>query len=186
MTERKRRSMSWSACKEAIAGWPAPGLVDLIRELYALNPENRRFLHSRLRPEAAKENLDQAIGVVKTILNCAGEPGGRFSQAAIKRVVDQFAKASGNPAAVADLLIADLEIALPIFSAVGDYEPLVDNIYSTMRRLDKLLSSLPIEIAGAFVPRISRLALTWNNKFGYGISDELGEFAREWQARTGK
>ena len=68
MTERKRRSMSWSACKEAMAGWPAPGLVDLIRELYALNPENRRFLHSRLRPEAMKENLDQAIGAVKTIL----------------------------------------------------------------------------------------------------------------------
>jgi len=186
MTERKRRSMSWSACKEAMAGWPAPGLVDLIHELYALNPENRRFLHSRLRPEAAKENLNQAIDAVKKILNSAGEPGGRFSQAAIKRVVDQFAKASGNPAAVAALLITDLEIALPILRAIGDYEPLIDNLYSTLRRLDKLLSSLPIEIAAHFVPRISQLALTWNNTFGYGISDELGEFAREWQARTGK
>jgi hypothetical protein len=94
------------------------------------------------------------------------------------------AKASGNPAAVADVLIADLEIALPILRAVGDYEPLVDNIYSTMRRLDKLLSDLPIEIVAGLVPRISQLALKWNNKFGYGVSDELGEFAREWQART--
>jgi hypothetical protein len=43
-------------------------------------------------------------------------------------VVDQFAKASGNPAAVADLLIAYLEISLPILRAVGNYEPLVDNV----------------------------------------------------------
>jgi hypothetical protein len=178
--------MSWPACKKAMAGWSAPGLVDLIRELYALNPENRRFLHSRLRPEAAKENLDQTIAEVKRILKSAGEPGGRFSQAAVKRVVDQFAKASGNHAAVADLLIADLEIALPTLWAIGDYEPLVDNVYSTMRRLDKLLSDLPIEIVAGFVPRISQLALTWNGKFGYGISDELGEFAREWRARTEK
>jgi hypothetical protein len=69
---------------------------------------------------------------------------------------------------------------------IGDYEPLVDNVYSTTRRLDKLLSNLPTEIVVGFVPRISRLAIIWNGKFGYGISDELGEFARLRQARTEK
>jgi hypothetical protein len=130
--------------------------------------------------DAAKRKLRQALA-----------PGaimkGGFSGREMKRVIDQYAKATDDAGAVADLLMTDLEASIAAFSDVGDFPRLVDHIYATLDHLDRVLPRLPAPAADPILSRATALARRWENKFGYGISDELVAYAANWNAsRIGK
>ena len=101
-TERKpAAAQGWGACKRALKDWPRPGVVALVQELYRLSDENRRYLHARLLTEHAAESLAAAVKAVKQMISADVVFRGRFRHADVKRIIDQFGKASDDPAAVA-------------------------------------------------------------------------------------
>jgi hypothetical protein len=184
MAKRKRNSTSWAACKAAIKNWPAPGLRELIHELYQLSDDNRRFPHGRLLPQAAAQTLGEATAALKRLTSVSSVWNDEFRHADAKRVVDQFAKATDDKAAVAQLLLADLEMSFKTFSEVGDFEPMVDHLYASLNRLDKLLSAVPAATLPPLVQRLVDIAARWGADFGYGISDELSGVAADWRQRV--
>ena len=186
MAKRKSAATSWAACKAMLTERPAPALIALIHELYNASDENRRFLHARLLPEAAGQTLAEAERALKRLVSTAAVWNGSFRHADAKRVVDQFAKAADDPALVADLLLADLEMSFQTFSEVGDFEPIVDHLYSSLRRLDKTLVRLPPASLVSRASRLNRIAERWGAEFGYGISDEVTAFAYEWNERAAR
>ncbi|HEY2588871.1 MAG TPA: hypothetical protein VGI81_24220 [Tepidisphaeraceae bacterium] len=186
MARRKPAAASWAQCKTVLKDWPKPGLISLIHELYNASEENRRFLHARLLPQAAGQTLAEAERAIKRLLSVSAAFNGRFRHADAKRVVDQFEKATDDPALVADLLLADLEMSYKTFSEIGDDVPIVDHIYSTMNRLEKTLARLPPGFLVSRASRLNRLAERWDGQFGYGLSDELVAFAADWNERAGK
>lgn len=177
MAKRKTSKTNWPACKAVINDWPVSQLSDLLHELYNLNEENRRFLGARLVP--AKASLDEARSELKNILSASSVYDGNFKYADAKRIIDQYAKASRDPIAVTDLLCSDLEMSLASLRQVGDFSNLVDHFYASMARLGKLIAKLPNPSQRALAKHIGDLAKKWNGKFGYGISDELNDFAAE-------
>ncbi len=184
MGKAKRSAINWSACKAAIKSWPAPELTELVHELYKLSPENQRFLHARLVPEASQQTIDQIKNALRRVLSPSSVYNDRFSHAETKKIVDQFARAADDPASVADVLIADLGMAFQTFQTVGDFEPIVDHLYATLYRLDKVLATLPREQLIRLIGPIDQLAEAWGDKFGYGISDEMHECAENWRHRV--
>jgi hypothetical protein len=184
MAKSRKSSIGWGACKAAMRDWPRPGVLALVKELYDLSDENRRFLHARLLPDQSEQTLDQTKQKLKRMLSVEAVFGDRFQHGQIKRLIDQYAKATDDPGALADLLITDLEAGFATFSQVGDFEPMVDHLYATLERLDKCLETLPRETLTVLVPRLTDLAAKWGAEFGYGISDELSGFAADWDERV--
>jgi hypothetical protein len=164
--------------------WPRAGLVALVQELYRLSDDNRNFLHARLLPEQAGRSRDDIKRKLERLLTPQVVYNGKFSHTALKRVIDQFEKATDDPAAVADLILADIDEALDTFAYVGDFEPIVDHVYAMMQRLEKLLKQLGKDEARPVVTTLSQVAARWDGKFGYGVSDELMAMASDWQEWT--
>jgi hypothetical protein len=185
MAERKRNPGGWAACKRALAEWPLTGVLGLLRELYDLSPENRAFLQARLLP---REAAGKAAGAVERRLRGMASRsavcGGSFRHVDMKRVVDQFAKGTDDPALVAQVLISDLESSCATFEAVGDFPPLVDHLLAVITRLYKLLPTVPRPRLAPLAERLARLADAYRLSFGYGVSDEPGGLADSWTARA--
>jgi len=183
MAKRKQRVASWAACKRAMADWPRPGVVALVKELYDLSDDNRRFLHTRLLTNLTDYNIEDARRAVQKLVTPTVVFNDRFRHADLKRVVDQYFKATGNPAGVASVLVADVDASLHTFREVGDFEPLVDHVYASMARLHKSLEQLDPETARPIVEELEKVANRYSGEFGWGMSDELEGLATEWADR---
>jgi hypothetical protein len=185
MATRKKNSASWAACKQAMSKWPRAGVVALVQELYRLNPQNRRFLHARLLQKEGGASPEQAAKEIRKLVSTSAVFNGRFRHADVKRVVDEYAKGSGDAAGVAGLLVGDIEASCSTFSQVGDFEPMVDHVYTSMERLHQTLEKLEPAQARPVAKALAVVASRWSGEFGYGLSDELDGLAAEWQDRLG-
>ena len=181
------RTDGWSACKRVLKDWPRPGVVALVQELYRLSDENRRFLHGRLLSTAGQTNeaaVADTIKAVRRLMTPSAIWNGRFRHVDVKRIIDRFAKAVDNdPAALGEVLLADLDAACQTLGDAGDYEPLVDHIYATMERLDECLQLLSPDAATPLVARLGGIASRWGASFGWGVSDELAGMAEYWREK---
>src|SRR2546421_12652037 len=110
MAMSKKSSVGWGACKAAMRDWPRPGVIALLKELYELSDDNRRFLHARLLPDKAEQTLDETKRKLERMLSVQTVYADDFKHAQIKRVVDQYAKATDDPAAVGVLLLPHLRV----------------------------------------------------------------------------
>ena len=185
MAKGTGKAASWAACKRVLARWPRPGLLALVQELYKLGEENRRFLHTRLLDEFGESNLNEIRAQIEKLVSPSAVYRDRFSHTDVKRLIDQYAKAGGDPAGVAGLLVADIAATCATFAEVGDFEPLVDHAYASMDRLHKTLESLDAAAARPVAETLSVVASRWSDRFGYGLSDELDGLAAEWRDRLG-
>jgi hypothetical protein len=169
-----------------IAGWARPGVVALVKELYDLSDDNRRFLHARLLESLpADYHVEDARRAIEKLVNPTAVYNGRFRHADVKRVVEQYAKASGNDAGLAELLIGDLEATLETFRTVGDYEALADHALWSLDRLHRTLEAVDADTARRLVESLAGLAERFRGAFGWGVSDELAGLAAEWRHRLG-
>jgi hypothetical protein len=187
MAERRKRATTdnWSACKRVLKDWPRPGVVALVRELYQLSDDNRRFLHARLLAAVDKTRaIDDTAKVVRRMLKPQNVWNGRVRHGDVKRVIDRFEKGADDAAAVAHVLLADLDEALQTFAEVGDYEPIVKHIYATMTRLEECLKLRDVPAATPLVDTLVALGRRWADRFGWGVSDELLGMAEYWRERV--
>jgi len=180
---KKPPKPGWGKCKATIKNWPRPGVVALVKELYDLSEENRTFLHARLLPQHMGETLERSKRKLRSMLSVSTAWNNHFRHVDVKRFIDRFEKASDDPAAVADLLVTDLEAGFATLAEIGDYEEMVDHLYATLSRLEEMLEIVPRESRVALIERLNALAEKWGAEFGYGISDELVGFAQFWSGR---
>ena len=185
MAKRTKNPGGWAACKRTLADWPLTGVVNLLRELHDLSPENRAFLQARLLPgEAAGDAAAAVERRLGGMITRSAVHHGRFRHADLKRIVDQFEKGTDDPALVARVLVSDLEASCQTFDDVGDFTPLADHLLAVTYRLHKLLPTVPPARLPPLVERVATLASTYARSFGYGVSDELMDLAKVWTARA--
>lgn len=183
-SRKPARTESWSGIKSILKDWPRPGVVELIHELYDLSDDNRRFLHARLLVTGnAAPPIAETVKVLQRMLKPSEFWNGHFRHIELKRVVDKFEKAIGDPAAVAEVLLTDLAAALQTFSEIGDDETIVDHIYATMKRLHDNLQILDLPTAAPLIYTMGRLAEQWADRFGWGVSDEFLGMAFDWREK---
>jgi hypothetical protein len=185
-SDQRKPTAGWSACKQAVSKWPRPGLIALVQELYRLSDDNRRFLQARLLPKQTEQAMQAAERKLRQIVSKSSVFSNRFRHADMKRVVDQFQKASDNITAVARLLLVDLDASLETFSEVGNDELLADHVLASIERLHGCLERIDAEDEWRvpIVERLTKLGSRWSKSFGYGVSDELYGLAQEWAERV--
>lgn len=195
----------WSACSESLQSWSKAGVVGLLKELHGLSPENRALIEARVivagsseggteqqqRGNAVRAKLvEEAKGKLRKLVSTDVVYRDRFSHAAMKKVVDQLAKALPDDVLLAEVLIEDLRASLATFKQVGDDEKMVDHIYSVMHRLEKVMKqaeafagrTVMVGLAGQLV----ELGKKYKGEFGYGVSDELWGWSLDTMERVEK
>jgi len=175
------RTYSWNEVKRRIHGSDAGQLLELIRDLYQLNSDNRRFLEARFLMSEA--NLERYRRLVSEAI--FPDPFGRrtTSIAEAKRLIREYEKATGDPVGVIELKLTFLEQGTNQALEFGcDDDQYFGALTSMVSSAIESLRKLPDDVKHRHIPRLENLRdrgsrLGW----GYGdfLHDALDEFILE-------
>jgi len=172
-TSKSPTSPSWTGVKRLLAHASPAELMKLLRELYDLSPENRRFLQARFLSPTGE------IDVFRRQIRDALWPDA-FSRrpasiAAAKRVIHLYARATGDEVGTLDLRLTFLEYGTAYAVDVGlDDERYFDSLMSMVDQVVGSLGRMPAEAAEQFHPRLAHL-LDRGSHLGWGYGDYLQE-----------
>jgi hypothetical protein len=170
---RVKKSESWSQLKQRLRGVGNADLLDVVRDLYSLNSENRRFLEARFlssngQIEHYRELISNAV---------YPDPFSRrpISITAAKRFIREYEQATHDPVGTLDLRLTFVEKgtdqAVDLGYEDGQYfaalESMLDLVLESMRRL-------PNEVHDRYLPRLTSLR-DRGRKLGWGYGDFLRE-----------
>lgn len=165
---------SWRAIKTSLAGMDANSLISLIHDLYALNKENKEYLQGRVGGEAAYASLrENAAKKIKHEFF----PERRFGKARIapvKKGIDEYKKATGDPIGTADLTLQFIEQFVKLCREYGGEEQSkLDALSVAMKELLKILESCPAIIEVLNIEERLAAAKKDASYFGFGIEDKI-------------
>jgi hypothetical protein len=182
----KPKNPGWNDCKKTIANWPHKGLMALVQELFQLSDDNRRFLIARLAPQQQAVVLEEAKKKIVRLYRGYASLSNRFSSRDVYRVLDQFAKAVDDGAAVTELTIAAMAAGLEVFMQFGGGdESMVDHLYVLLGWIRELLPYLEPESQEARVRELMEVSDRWTGAIGYGLADEIDGETAEWCEKLG-
>ena len=96
MPKPTAKPRSWSAARSRLATWEQPALLDLLRDLYAGNSDNRDFIHARTQGGSGGAALESCRAkVVEQFFSEKGGPGElRLGEA--RKAIRTYRKATGD------------------------------------------------------------------------------------------
>lgn len=174
----------WKNISKQIESLTNKDLVRLVRDLYATNDDNSKFLAARFLKDKAstKKYKDQIRAAIYPDYNY-GNSDVRIRDA--KKAISEFEKATHNPRQTLDLMIYFLEVGTEAMEAFGmDYEEFFDSMESMFRRVFTRLKGKDQKLLPVFLKRLRHLEqASRDTGYGYGDSladmmEDLGESAR--------
>jgi hypothetical protein len=179
MARRQPQSQpTWTEVKAKLADFDRPGLLALIRDLYAAHKDNRTFLHARfglgqdvLAPY--KEALDRWLW--PDVL--------RNQDASVmkaKLAISSYRKAVGDPAGLAELMVFYCERAVGFCSDIGyQDDAYFDALLSIFEQALKTIARLSASDRNALIARLDRVRPI-SHDFGYGVGDAMDSLLAQY------
>lgn len=178
MPIKKRKSKSqqpiWSDVKVKLADYDRNALLVIVHDLYAANPDNRAFLHTRL--ELGENLLEPYKEIIDRWLWPNIARGENCSVTQAKQAIASYKRAtSADPAGLAELMTFYCEQA----SGFADNFGLQDGNYfeALVRMFDQAAASantLPPANRDELLSRLSDVRDVCHN-FGYAVGDNMDD-----------
>ena len=176
----KSRGSSWSDLKAELAQFDRTGLLGLLKDLYALRPENRAFLAARLG--VGSDPLSPYKIVISRWIYPDLMRGQDVSVAKAKKAIADYRKAVGRPEGMAELCIFYCEEATRLLGDCGMED---EAYYSALVRMFEQALSVLAELAVAerdeMLKRLDAVRGSLHGT-GWGVSDAMNEI---WHDRGG-
>ena len=163
---------TWSHLKPHLQQLSKEQLVALLRELYALNADNKAFLATRFIPTAPEQIAAPYRKVISQVFNPdRGHPSLQLSAA--RKALNDFRKACNDPLPLIDFMLFYVEEGVVCTRTYGDIDaPFYSSLLSVYRSAAELTSKLPPAQAEVFQPRF--LAIIRDTRMiGWGFHDGL-------------
>ncbi len=182
--------MKWSELKRILEGLPRQALIDLLKGLYRLSPQNKAWLTARFAPpQANREYFDRSR---QRVIRLVYDPQRKFPSMPrfrdAKKVISEYKKAAGDPAGTLDLMLTCVERGHAFTKDVGDIDiPFYEALINTLERFTRDLQRLP-DWPGLyetrFRQRLLALAATADIGWGYGdaVQEIVGQLDADWEA----
>lgn len=151
-------------------------LISLIHDLYALNKENKEFLQGRIGGKEAYKSLrENAAKKIKHEF-FPDRGFGKARIAPVKKAIQGYKKATGDPIGTADLTLLFIEQFVKYCRQYGDIEEAkLDSLSVAMKELYKILETCPaISDVLTIDDRLIQVKFD-ASYFGYGIEYEIDE-----------
>jgi len=168
-----KKKGSWSDVKTALKSKTTGEQIDLVRDLYRLSTDNRRFLHTRLL-DPSVEFAEYRRQVADSI---APDPfgRGRISIAEAKSAIRAYRDASGDMAGTLDLMLVFVESGTEYCVDLGlDDEAYIDSLASMLDTALGMLGNMTPDKRTAFLSRLKRIA-DRARCVGWGWGDFAGD-----------
>jgi hypothetical protein len=171
----QQSSPSWSQVKAKLAGFSQQELLDIIRDLYKLNPDNKVFLSSHLQIGDTRDLSEPYRRIIRKVFNPdRGFPS--LNLKAARKALNDFKKANADPGAVADLMVYYVEQGVQCTLQYGDihegFYSGLESVYSDAIAL--ITKTGDAEIIAEFYPRLEQIV--WDTSpVGWGFHDYLDD-----------
>ncbi len=170
---------SWSKLKSRLSALEKDALLALLRDLYALNADNKVFLSSRFLAASPDELAAPYRRIVRQVFNPdRGMPN--LQLAAARKALNGFKKACADPLQVIDFMLFYVEQGVICTNSYGDINaPFYESLLSVYNNAAELASNLADPaMLEQFRPRFVKIVQDTDN-IGWGFHDGLEEICWE-------
>jgi hypothetical protein len=162
---------TWKDVKTKLANFDQPGLLALVRDLYAANKDNQTFLHARLRLG------EDAVEIYKKQIKLGLWPdvyrNHRPSVPQAKRAISDYEKATGDAAGMAELAVYFCELGAGFSREFGnDDQSYLNALVDMFDKAAFLAAGLPTDIRNALHARLDSVC-ELSQSIGYGVGDAM-------------
>jgi len=165
----EKKTTSWSDVKASLSARTDPALIDLIRDLYRLNSDNRRFLHARCL--SADTELKHFLRQVADSIFPDPLSKHAVSISNAKRAIREYERASGDATGTLELMFTFIESGTEQAADLGyGDERYFSSLESMLTEALKELSQATPEAQEPFLPRLAAL-VDRASCIGWGFSD---------------
>ncbi len=169
----KTSAPTWSDAKAMLANFDRTGLIALLKDLHALNPQNRAFLQARLSLGAAP--LAPYKATIARWICPDVMRGQNTSVAKAKMAIADYRKASGLAEGLAELSVFYCEQAASLLSYCGIDD---DGYFIALVRMYgqalSLTSNLPTVEKEGKLQRLDAVRASFA-KVGFGVKDAMDQ-----------
>lgn len=165
-------SYSWSRVQPHLDRLDKAALVGLLRDLHALNADNRTFLAARYLATTPSETAAPYRRIIKQVFNPArGAPGLQLDVAA--KALRDFRTLCADPLQVVDFMLFCVEQGVICANSYGDIDaPFYENLLAVYGSAAELVSGQPEAVIERFRPRFAKIVRD-TGKIGWGFPEEL-------------
>jgi len=181
--------MNWTDIRKILKDAPNEALLDILKGLYNLSPQNKAFIRTQLLPgRQDKELLEKSRKqVIRAIYaDTKGIPHmPRFGES--RKVIRMYQKATGDVAGTLDLMLLHVERGTQFTNDFGDIdEPFYIALETMLGNIVDLLFGSPDAKAlyAQFENRFDRLERSASD-IGWGYGDTVNEMICDLRERMG-
>lgn len=173
---------TWTDLRKALNEFPPEKLVELLKGLHDLSPQNKAWLQAQVLPVGQDTGYleDCRQKIIKLVYNPARKfpDMPRFRDA--KKVISEYKKATKDLAGTLDLMLTYVERGHAFTNDFGDIdEPFYDALINMLDRFALELKKSPArrELYDRFRTRLLKMNRTADIGWGYGdfVHDICGE-----------
>lgn len=179
--------MTWTDLRQALKELPPERLIELLKGLHDLSPQNKAWLRAKVLPvgqdSAYLEECRQKV--IRAVYNPARKfpDMPRFRDA--KKVISEYKKATKDLAGTLDLMLTYVERGHAFTNDFGDIDmPFYDALINMLDRFAIELKKSPArrELYDRFRNRLLKINRTSDIGWGYGdfVHDTVGELEAEF------
>jgi hypothetical protein len=174
--------MTWTNLRQALKELPPERLVELLKGLHDLSPQNKAWLQAQVLPVGQDTSYleDCRQKIIKLVYNPARKfpDMPRFRDA--KKVISEYKTATKDLWGTLDLMLTYVERGHAFTNDFGDIdEPFYDKLINMLDRFAIELKKSPArrELYDRFRPRLLKMNRTADIGWGYGdfVHDTVGE-----------
>ena len=172
MPRKQNASLSWAEVKKHLKSFDERQVFDLIKGLYELSPENKRFVGARLGQADGKPLNAYKREIAESLNPPIDDP---IDLRRGRKAISSYKKAVPNDLeGLLDLMLVYVESGNACTMDYGDFgEPFYDSLCSMMRSIQKLAPKVVIDAHADCARRLK--VMDDMPDIGWGYSDWLAD-----------
>lgn len=173
-------AQSWSRLKPHIQRLEKDELVQLLRDLYRLNADNKVFLATRFLSATPDEMAEPYRKIVRQVFNPDGRGFPSLQLGTARKALNDFKKACADPVAVIDFMFFYVEQGVICTNTYGDIDaPFYNSLLSVYRSATELFANIDDPaVIELLHPRFLDI-IRDTRDIGWGFHDGILEFSAE-------
>ena len=169
-------TQSWSRLKPQLQRLEKDELVQLLRDLYALNADNKVFLTTRFLAATPEEVAEPYRKIIRQVFNPGRSGFPSLEIGVARKALNDFKKACADPLAVIDFMLYYVEQGVICTNTYGDiHASFYSSLLSVYRNATELVAKTDDpDVIELFHPRFHDI-IRDTGQIGWGFHDGILE-----------